>query len=293
MKKLASEKTNIIICCGEDKSEYHKQFINALSKQFNVSFFKKSSFYKKTDTILTIGGDGTLNFLINNLNLKDDSTNEELPKILYYPDGTANDFAKSLNYPQWEKLSVKRICDIINKNSFIHIPIMKCNDQFFINVLTAGAPAQVTDSGNSMLKEIVGKFSYYLNALEEIISPTLYNISYQCNNEDINEVTTYGFLVSQGLYAGGGVKVNNSLAAHFDKYFNFTIPNNDNIASIITDMIELQKEEGKITEINSYNCEKLLIKTNKEIPIKLDGEEYHSRDLTIEKTKCSLPFYLP
>lgn len=278
---------NITICCSPKIKETYTLFIEDLQKHFIV---KNINNHTKNSPILLIGGDGSLNYIINQLE-KMGLANDENP-ILYFPAGTANDFSKSLGIIETDP-TVKKVKDILQKNSLIRVPLMKCNDKYFINVLTAGAPAKVTDSGTSMLKKLTGQFSYYLQALEEIISPSLYSISYSVDDSERVKVETYGFTVAQGLYAGGGVKVSSSYSPHFGKSFDFTIPKSQNMSSVLASIIEIQKDEPDLTSshLDIFKCTNLEIEAKNEIEIKLDGEDYKSKNLTIKKSSKSLPFY--
>ena len=77
--------------------------------------------------VLVIGGDGTLNYFLNNTKYLNKA------KVLYIPRGTANDFAKSL-YGQSKKLEItnEHILDIFNNALMVDVPVMQCNDQKFI-----------------------------------------------------------------------------------------------------------------------------------------------------------------
>ena len=78
-------------------------------------------FGRTRDLVVCCGGDGTLNEVISGL-LKI----EEKPLLLYYPCGSTNDFAKSINIPfRWKKA----VRNIVNGKE-IFIDVCKFNDKF-------------------------------------------------------------------------------------------------------------------------------------------------------------------
>lgn len=277
--------SKIYLCCTNIQKKNYKDFLEELKTNYTLEDFTHAS--KGNNSLyLVIGGDGTLNYFINNI---DPSLNIS---VIYIPAGTANDFSRSLKIVPFNP-SLKIIEDIITGNTKIRVPLMQCNDRFFINVLTAGAPAKVTNSGSDLLKKVTGKLSYYLQALEEVINPDIYSIHFTTDNLVEGNLKTQGFIVSQGLYAGGGVKVNPSYSAKLGRTFDFLIPSHHRLADSLADILELQKDEPQNLNLKHYTCEKIKISANDKIPIKLDGEEYSAKELVIEKTQENILFYLP
>jgi YegS/Rv2252/BmrU family lipid kinase len=281
------------ICGSEETINNHDDFLSTLSKDHAVTALSPRENIHNGASIIVLGGDGTLNYMVNNFNDLDQG------KIIYFPTGTANDFAKSMGII--ERLPSTAIVDSINKNApTIKIPVMKCNDRYFINVATAGSPARVTSTGGDLLKETIGRFQYYIAALEKLLGPEEYKLSYQIDNGEKKSLTTHGFLVSQGLFAGGGVKVSSNFTPNFKEYFNFISPNSTDLTPAIQNLINLQKTDGPVevdmdsnqNDLIDFQCQKLKVTAYQEIPVKLDGEEYCAREFCFEKSSTSLEFYL-
>ncbi len=254
---------------------------------FNISSFKNIK-KEKEAIVLILGGDGTLNYLINNI-----STFKNI-KVLYFPSGTANDFARSLRLnPVTPSLQV--VQDILENSALVPIPIMKCNDKRFINVVSAGAPANVTQSGSDLIKEYTGKISYYISALEEIVSPQVVKIKLSVNDSSPVELSLFGFAILQGLFAGGGVKLSPNISANFREKFEFTALTSDNLGSALTTLLKIQKNDVMIDSqdknLITYLATKIVIESNEKIPAKLDGEEYHSSKFEFKKEKEPLNFF--
>ena len=278
-------KNRIYLCAGPDKRAEHVEFIDDLNQTYEVEDLEKDS---APGNILLLGGDGSINYLLNNFPLKLITE----CKVIYFPTGTANDFAKSLKVTLTSP-RVENIADILRSNISVSIPLMSCNDRYFINVATAGAPAKVTNSGEDLLKKATGKLSYYILSLEQLLSPDEYEIRYRCDGEE-GSLRTNGFIISQGLYAGGGIKVSSSYTPNFGENFNFLAVKNTDISTSVSSVLELQKSPSVVNEENLSNkyCQELLINGNKEIPLKLDGEEYSSKSLSFKKLELSIEYFL-
>lgn len=264
---------------------------DAKKEEFKIELADLESEYEfaeDAENILLLGGDGSLNHLVNNFSLSELSKR----KIIYFPTGSANDFARSLkiipNAPTTAKIK-----SVLNQNKMITIPICKCNDRYFINVMCAGAAALVTESGDTLLKKVMGKVTYYLGAIEQILMTSIYKYKFK-SDTITREVESPGFVVSQGLYAGGGVKVSPSYCANFGERFDFVSLSNEKLSSIISSTLELQKEEPNLDdlEIDFISTKKITVKSAKDIPAKLDGEEYSAKSFVIEKSSNTLQFYL-
>ncbi|WP_372655916.1 diacylglycerol kinase family protein, partial [Halobacteriovorax sp.] len=216
-------------------------------------------------------------------------------KVIYFPLGTANDFARSLSLnPIQPEVSIVK--DIVNNSPTVTIPIMSCNSKNFINVATGGALALITESGSDILKNVTGKLSYYVGALDEILSPQEYEITFKTKSSNKRVILTNGFIISQGLYAGGGVKVSPHISPLFKETFNFLTLESKELASSLADILKIQQSDSitdlKESKIITEDLEELIIQSETELPLKLDGEEYTSKKLKFSKSGKELKFYL-
>ena len=276
----------IYLLASEEKKNELNNILTPIFESLAIQDFNKSKL-TKNDLLLVLGGDGSLNYLSQ---IDFGFT----PNILYFPMGTANDFAKTLKIPEINPTD-KLILDIIKNANQVEIPLMLCNDKYFINVASGGAPARVTNSGSDLLKKATGKISYYINAIEQAISPKLHDLEFQVDGNEIKRIKTFGFTVAQGLYAGGGVKVNESVTGTFNDTFNFLTLDSINMTDYISAIIGIQKQPAELSEETlSYPCKELEIKSldDKEIPLKLDGEDYNSKRLKFKKSERKLRFFL-
>ena len=111
------------------------------------------------DFVVAVGGDGTLNEVINGVVLSQSNT-----PVAVISAGTVNDFATYLNLPQ----TPKEFCDMIADFYFKKGDVGKVNEKYFINVVAAGL---LSDTGFKVSKDkkaVMGKLAYYLEGAAEL-----------------------------------------------------------------------------------------------------------------------------
>ncbi len=270
---------------SDNKYSELEDILKPIQESLSMTLFKLSE-HKVDDILVVIGGDGTLNYLAQ-LEFKN------TPQVIYFPEGTANDFAKTLNCTH-SHLSTEVLKDIKRHAKSIDVPLMKCNEKYFINVATGGAPATITNAGSDMLKKVTGKISYYLSAIDQFMTPHVYQVSYKLD-EVKSEGPIYGFTVAQGLYAGGGVKVSSGTTGMFQDEFSVVLAPAGSMKNSISDIIELQNyKSNNYASFKVMHTDKFSIKSldNSPIALKLDGEEYENTQLEFSKTEKKISFYI-
>ena len=285
----------IYLCANNDNQENYKKFLDDLKKDYSIIDINNELPQEKS-YILIIGGDGTLNYCINKLNFEFEHN------VIYIPAGTANDFAKSLNIDD-SKLkpmlfNKDLFYEVISRANCVKVPVLKCNEKYILNVVSAGLAAQITDSEDSPFKKVAGEFSYYINALEKLFNPETFDFKVQCDGEKEYKIESYGFTISQGIYAGGGVKTAPVSIPFFNDKFLFVSMDSSDLVTYIKALknfvdpkITMHEIKSGFDEIIITECEELKITSEKEIPLKLDGEELKSKSVLIKKTNKFLNFY--
>ena len=237
---------------------------------------------------LVIGGDGTLNYFLNSIFDKDEAD------VLYIPGGTANDFSKSLGIERPDKLldtSISGIRSLLLSSRFVSCPVMKCNETYFVNVVTIGAPAEVTESGTGLLKKVLGQWSYYLSALEKLTeSKSLRTKAVSTHlNEDLYGA---GHIVGQGLFAGGGVRVTDKVNPMFGEFFYATLASGEKISEALKSVIKMQT--GELEEVDTARSyllkNELHLSFDREVTLKVDGELEKASEIKFSKTNKKVKF---
>ncbi|MFZ5943274.1 MAG: YegS/Rv2252/BmrU family lipid kinase [Bacillota bacterium] len=147
--------------------------------------------------VIAAGGDGTINQVVNGLLQK----GLDVP-LGIIPSGTANDLANYLSIPR----SIKEACDIILEGHSNYFDLGKVNDQFFLNIASAGLLTDVSQKTDINLKNSLGKLAYYLKGIEQLPHFHPLNINVKSKNFSY-QGQVYFFLIMNGKSAGGFPRV--------------------------------------------------------------------------------------
>lgn len=112
------------------------------------------------DTVIAIGGDGTLHEVLNGLLA---SGQEHVPRVGIVPAGSSNDFSKSLGIPQ----RVPEACETIVRGKTRDIDIGQAGSQYFCSASCLGYFAEVAAKSLRM-RRLRGSLRYIIPAFSVI-----------------------------------------------------------------------------------------------------------------------------
>ncbi len=271
----------LFLCASEEVQSTHKDLLQEIRNEgFNLTPYNQQE-CSKNSRVLVLGGDGSLNYF---LNLHKDK--ETLPQILYLACGTGNDFSRLFKN---REPTLTNFFQLI-KGSTIDLPLAECNGEYFINVASGGELAKITNPKKEANKERLGKLSYYLEGFKASMSlkKSTYKVSIDGSTRKIE---AFGYIVAQGVYAGGGIKVSQSANIHpclFDCLF-FKA---EGVVEMIRSFIELQKDFSDLdnTLVDFFKCKSLVIEPKGKEIVKLDGEPYSDSKFYFKHSTKTLSF---
>ena len=114
---------------------------------------------KKLNLVACIGGDGTLNHVVNAL-LPEDDTKSRTP-IVYLPSGTTNDYAKTLGLNG----DVEKVIDSVREGRVFRLDVGNFGNLKFNYVAAFGAFTNVSYETPQDQKNVLGYFAYVMNAI--------------------------------------------------------------------------------------------------------------------------------
>ncbi len=216
------------------------------------------------DIIISAGGDGTLNDIINGL-----SNLERRPKIGIIPAGTTNDFARALKIPK----DFTRAAHIIGEQNSKLIDVGRYNDKYFINIAGGGSLTELTYEVPSKYKTILGQLAYYLRGIEKVVFLKPMNITIEANSTIYQEEAML-FLITNSNSVGGFEKLspNGDLS---DGLFDVILAKKTNLADFLRLLtLATRGEHLKEKNIISFKTDKLKVYSNNPniVQINLDGE---------------------
>jgi diacylglycerol kinase (ATP) len=151
--------------------------------------------------LIVIGGDGTINDVLNGLGKAGFPENVTLALL---PAGTGNDLAATLAVPE----DPDEAEDVIRRNRVRIFDVARVRsegigERFFINVATGGIGAEISEANYEDLKSKWGKLSYLRASLEIARNFDVKEITLYLDGEE-HRMRAINLAVGNCRYAGGG-----------------------------------------------------------------------------------------
>ncbi len=235
------------------------------------------------DAFIVSGGDGTINIVVNclmkyNLN--------HIP-IAIIPSGTANDFATFLKLPK----EPDDACKIIANNKTIPVDVGLCNDKYFINVCAGGLFANVSEKIDKNFKEALGKFAYYIRALQEMHTFKPINLKITNSKETIED--KFDLFLILNTSGTGSIKNLSPTASISDGVFDFVGFRNVGIANLPSVAIKYLKGEYlEHDKILFFQDKDITIESIEEVYTDLDGEKGPKLPINIKNIPSAIKVFV-
>lgn len=230
---------------------------------------------KTYDHILTAGGDGTINQVVNLMK----NNNLDLP-LAVLPVGTANDFAKLIGATS----DIEENCKKILNNTPKTVDLGLVNNKYFINVFSYGLFTDVSQKTPTHLKNIFGKLAYYYSGIKEL--PTFKSVNIEVESKEMNySGEALIFFVFNGKTAGNiNIAYNSEIT---DGLLDVIIVKPGSIISTISSLLKFFKGEHLEESTNLIHFKTANLKVNckdfssNNITTDIDGEPGPEFPLTI------------
>lgn len=150
------------------------------------------------DFVVSVGGDGTLNEVVNGLILSESN----IP-LAIISSGTVNDFATYLQLPG--AADVDTFCQMIKDFKLKEVDAGKINDEYFINVIAGGILTDIAYKVPKDRKAILGKMAYYIEGALELpkqLSGDLMKLEYEVDGVTKQEEVIV-FIIANSRSVGG------------------------------------------------------------------------------------------
>lgn len=243
--------------------------LNALGIPYSIHVTKKKGHATElarelirngSDTIVAVGGDGTVHETLNGL--------ENFEGITFgiIPAGTGNDFASTMGIPTKTSKALQIILDG-NKG---YVDFIECSGIRCMNALGTGIDVDILKHYDS--KKIKNKLQYSLSLIHCLIHYNPYEITLVDKNGVKHAKKVLVASLCNGRCYGGGIKISPD-----------SVPNDGTLELMIVNDLPRKKflgallklASGKIQKICTSECIKTEgIKIEGEFPIQLDGEIY-------------------
>ena len=214
--------------------------------------------------LIVIGGDGTINEVINNYHGKE---------IIYLAYGSGNDLARSIEFKK--DIEISRL---LESKRFIEYDVGVVNDRKFCSGFDIGFNADIIKRANgSKLKKYLGKYIYLLQGVIGILMLKKYKAKILWDSGEITTDKLYLLNAMIQPYEGGGIKFAPNATGQ-DGKLHIMIMENMSLATFVYNYLcLLLKKHNKMRKVKQITTDRLAIKTNQRY-FQIDGELINSTE---------------
>ena len=227
------------------------------------------------DELIVIGGDGTINEVVNNYHGKE---------FIYLAYGSGNDLARSIKFDKTVEIS-----KLLDSNKFIEYDVGIVNDRKFCSGFDIGFNADIIKRVNgSRLKKYIGKYIYLLQGVIGIFMLKKYKAKISCDTGEIDTDSLYLLNVMVQPYEGGGIKFSQTAIGQDGKLHIMVMENMNILMFIYNYLCLLFKKHNKLKKVRHLTTNSLTVMTNQKY-FQIDGELVNSEERL--NLNCLRKFY--
>lgn len=234
---------------------------------------KSKSYSDDVDIVFILGGDGTVNELINGIM----QSELDIP-IGVIPGGTFNDFVKTLNLSPRHKAASQQLINA----ELVPYDVMKINNQYALNFVGLGLIVQNAENVQNGNKDVFGKLSYVGSTVKTLLNPEYFDYTLTADDKTISGKTSM-LVVANGPFIGGS-RIPLTDLSPSDGYLNSFIFKEQN-TSVLNDIFKQRDSMNwnHMTEgIQHILAKKITIETDPVVKVDIDGEIALKTPLDIE-----------
>lgn len=233
------------------------------------------------DTIVAVGGDGTVNEVARGL------INMGKGTLGIIPGGTGNDMAKSLGI----NMDPKEALIVLSKGVKKDIDIGKINGYKFLNIASVGFDAEVVFNNVNIKKKIKSGISYAVSVIYTLLSFKSKKVEIEIDGEIIEDNIIL-MAVGNGKYYGGGMKIL-PMADVDDGFFHICIVSGIGKIKLLFLFPTIFK--GNHIKYNKYvkiyKSKNIKVKSSENILLNIDGElvpDINDIEFSMEENKLNV-----
>jgi YegS/Rv2252/BmrU family lipid kinase len=157
------------------------------------------------ESLLVVGGDGTLSEVINGLRCCGEPGGVTLPTLTLLPAGTGNDFARSLDLSHEVDDALDRMLGGSTRAmDLLRVEAGQEKPRWMINVASGGFGREVADQTDEQVKQFWGAMAYVRVASGKLSDPTMYRSQMSFDGGEAVERNCLAVLVCNGRFVAGG-----------------------------------------------------------------------------------------
>lgn len=268
------------------------QFISTLRKKHAVELAKQVT-ENGCDYMVAVGGDGTLNEVINGM-LQSNIPADEYPAIGLLPHGSANDFARTARISN----SIEELIELIQSNSTQKIDLGKIilqqtrETRYFINIAGVGLGPEVAQNLEQSSSVLGPVFNYFKQIIKGFLSYVKKEVS--CTSRTwMWKGKLLQMAVANGRYFGNAICIAPD-AKLADGQFQVAIFGDLSIWDYLKNLGNLKKGvKINLPQVSYHNANEVLLESNDSCGIEADGEYVGLTPATISVLPKAISFLMP
>ncbi|MCZ7582317.1 MAG: diacylglycerol kinase family lipid kinase [Deltaproteobacteria bacterium] len=228
------------------------------------------------DLIVSVGGDGTNNEIVNGFFDGGAAINAEAV-FASIPCGTGGDLRKTLGLPKTPEAAIASLPDReIRAVDIGHLRFLRRDgrddERFFLNIAGFGVSGVVDEHINRATKLLPGKLSYAWSSLVAILGYQNRNVRLTIDGRDIGSRRVFTVAVANGRFFGGGMMIAPD-AVMDDGLFDIVIMGDMSIATVIRKMSAIYKgTHVRHPEVESFRGREIRADADEDVFLDVDGE---------------------
>jgi len=237
----------------------------------------KNAVAEKTKCLVCVGGDGTLNEIVNGIMMNEESLISEL-MLGFIPNGTGCDFIRTVSIPQDLEQTMDLIASSHTRSIDLGVLLLKDHKgrdhrRYFHNIASFGLGGEVAQRVNQMTKALGPFISFMWATLISIFLYGTKRIRVLIDGKSEKVISAWNVVVANGQYHGGGMWVAPD-ASVYDGLFHVTIIGDLTIPEVFLNLSKLYN--GRIYDIDkviTWTCQKMAAISNERVLLEVDGEQ--------------------
>ncbi len=162
-------------------------------------------------TLIAVGGDGTVNEVVNGILLKDESTASGITLGLI-PQGTGSDLRRALRVPLDEKAAI----ETLRRGTATSLDVMKViyrqpdgadTTRFSVNLTSFGMGGAVAARANQSSKPLGGRVTFLVATVLTTLGFRGNRVSIELDKDELKDVLITNVAVGNGPYHGAGMMI--------------------------------------------------------------------------------------
>jgi diacylglycerol kinase (ATP) len=244
------------------------------------------------DLVVCIGGDGTLNEVVNGF-MDEEGPIRKDARLGFIPNGTGCDFVKTVPIPRQLEESLDTIrqghaCLIdLGRLRYGHVhdaPVTR----YFHNITSFGLGGEVDARANRTTKAFGPFISFIWSTMISVLLFGKKTIRLKIDNDYDKEIEIWNVAVANGQYHGGGMRVAPEAIVN-DGLFHITVIGDLSMAGVFRHFSKLYN--GRIGEIKEVSCltgKKVEAFSRQTVLLDVDGEQPGNLPVVIDIMPAAL-----